>query len=167
MVTSMLSEEHIPSRGILWDFKRHVAPRLIKLCCPNASVQLGRKDQYEAERRNFVDLCQHHPPTKVGHCSWSLLTCGEDRKCAAQQHPPHCTIVPNQFVSGRMGDRFAFAGNLTDAPVPERIKQIREGPMTTAGQAFLFAGEVLCLSFAVIALVYFAERLRSDFLDKP
>jgi len=39
--------------------------------------------------------------------------------------------------------------------------------MTTAGQAFLFAGEVLCLSFAVIALVYFAERLRSDFLDKP
>ena len=66
-----------------------------------------------------------------------------------------------------MGDRFAFAGNLTDAPVPERIKQIREGPMTTAGQAFLFAGEVFCLSFAVIALVYFAERLRTDFLDKP
>jgi hypothetical protein len=94
-----------------------------------------------------------------------LLTCGEDRRCAAQQHPPHCTIVPNQFVSGRMGDRFAFAGNLTDAPVPERIKQIREGPMTTAGQAFLFAGEVFCLSFALIALVYFAERLRSDFLD--
>jgi hypothetical protein len=66
-----------------------------------------------------------------------------------------------------MGDRFAFAGNLTDAPVPERIKQIREGPMTTAGQAFLFAGYLFCLSFAVIALVYFAERLRSDFLDKP
>src|SRR5665647_1201698 len=127
MVTSMLSEEHIPSRGILWDFKRHVAPRLIKLCCPNASVQLGRKDQYEAERRNFVDLCQHHPPTKVGHCSWSLLTCGEDLKCAAQQHLPHCTIAPNQFVSGRMGDRLAFAGNLTDAPLPERIKQSKGG----------------------------------------
>jgi hypothetical protein len=66
-----------------------------------------------------------------------------------------------------MGDRFPFAGNLTDAPVPERIKQIREGPMTTAGQAFLFAGYLFCLSFAVIALVYFADRLRSDFLGKP
>ena len=39
--------------------------------------------------------------------------------------------------------------------------------MTVAGQAFLFAGEVLCLSFALIALVYFADRLRSDLLGKP
>ena len=39
--------------------------------------------------------------------------------------------------------------------------------MTIAGQAFLFAGEVLCLSFALIALVYFADRLRSDLLGKP
>ena len=39
--------------------------------------------------------------------------------------------------------------------------------MTTAGQAFLFAGELFCLSFAAIALVYFADRLRSDFLGKP
>jgi len=39
--------------------------------------------------------------------------------------------------------------------------------MTNAGQAFLFAGYLLCLSFAVIALVYFADRLRSDFLGKP
>ena len=38
--------------------------------------------------------------------------------------------------------------------------------MTTAGQAFLFAGELFCLSFALIALVYFADRLRSDFLGK-
>jgi len=38
--------------------------------------------------------------------------------------------------------------------------------MTTAGQAFLFAGEVLCLVFAMIALIYFADRLRSDFLGK-
>jgi hypothetical protein len=51
--------------------------------------------------------------------------------------------------------------------VPERKKQIREGPMTAAGQAFLFAGEVFCLLFALIALIYFAERLRTDFLDKP
>ena len=39
--------------------------------------------------------------------------------------------------------------------------------MTNAGQAFLFAGYLFCLSFAVIALVYFADRLRSDFLGKP
>ncbi len=39
--------------------------------------------------------------------------------------------------------------------------------MTTAGQAFLFVGEMLCLSFAAIALVYFADKLRSDFLGKP
>ncbi len=38
--------------------------------------------------------------------------------------------------------------------------------MTTAGQALLLAGEVFSLSFAVIAMFYFAERLRSDFLDK-
>ena len=38
--------------------------------------------------------------------------------------------------------------------------------MTTAGQAFLFAGELFCLSFALIPLVYFSDRLRSDFLGK-
>jgi hypothetical protein len=64
-------------------------------------------------------------------------------------------------------DKIEFAGNLANAPVPERTKQIREGPMTTAGQAFLFAGELFCLSFALIALIYFADKLRSDFLGKP
>jgi hypothetical protein len=38
--------------------------------------------------------------------------------------------------------------------------------MTTAGQDFLFAVALFCLPFAAIALVYFAERLRSDFLSK-
>jgi hypothetical protein len=38
--------------------------------------------------------------------------------------------------------------------------------MTTAGQAFLFAAELFCLPFAAIALVYYAEKLRSDFLRK-
>ena len=38
--------------------------------------------------------------------------------------------------------------------------------MTPAGQAFPFAGVLFCLSFAAIALLYFAERLRSDFLGK-
>jgi len=36
--------------------------------------------------------------------------------------------------------------------------------MTTAGQALLFAGEASCLTFAAIALVYFADRVRSDIL---
>ena len=39
--------------------------------------------------------------------------------------------------------------------------------MTTAGQALLSAGELLCLSFAAIALLYFADGLRSGFLGKP
>jgi hypothetical protein len=39
--------------------------------------------------------------------------------------------------------------------------------MTSAAQAFLSAGELFCLSFAAIALFYFADRLRSDFLGKP
>jgi hypothetical protein len=38
--------------------------------------------------------------------------------------------------------------------------------MTTVGQAFLFAGELFCLSFAAIALFYYADRLRSEFLGK-
>jgi hypothetical protein len=38
--------------------------------------------------------------------------------------------------------------------------------MITAGQALLFVGEVFCLAFAAIASVYFADRLRSDFLRK-
>ena len=38
--------------------------------------------------------------------------------------------------------------------------------MTTiaAVQVLLFAGEVICLLFAVIAMMYFADRLRSDIL---
>jgi hypothetical protein len=36
--------------------------------------------------------------------------------------------------------------------------------MTTAGQALLFAGEFVCLLFAAIAMMYFADRLRSDVL---
>jgi hypothetical protein len=39
--------------------------------------------------------------------------------------------------------------------------------MTNAALAFLSAGELLCLSFAAIALFYFADRLRSGFLGKP
>jgi hypothetical protein len=39
--------------------------------------------------------------------------------------------------------------------------------MTNAAQAFLSAGELLCLSFAAIALFYYADRLRSDLLGKP
>jgi hypothetical protein len=55
-----------------------------------------------------------------------------------------------------------------DAPAPQNTnKQTREGAMTTVGQALLFAGEGLCLTFAAIALVYFADRVRSDFLGKP
>ena len=38
--------------------------------------------------------------------------------------------------------------------------------MTTAGQAFLSVVEVFCLTFATITSVYFADRLRSDFLKK-
>ena len=38
--------------------------------------------------------------------------------------------------------------------------------MTTAGQEFLFAAGLVCLPFAAIALVYYAEKLRSDFLSK-
>jgi hypothetical protein len=38
--------------------------------------------------------------------------------------------------------------------------------MTTAGQDFLFAAELFCLPFAAIAMVYYAEKLRSDFLSK-
>ena len=52
------------------------------------------------------------------------------------------------------------------AGTSEQTKQIREGPMTTAGQALLFASEAFCLTFAAIALVYFADRVRSDFLRK-
>jgi hypothetical protein len=37
--------------------------------------------------------------------------------------------------------------------------------MTTAGQAFLFAGEFACLLFAAIAMMYFADQLRSDVLE--
>jgi hypothetical protein len=36
--------------------------------------------------------------------------------------------------------------------------------MTDAGQAFLFAGGFFCLLSAGIAMIYYAERLRSDFL---
>jgi len=56
----------------------------------------------------------------------------------------------------------AFAG------IPgERIKQSREGRMTVAGQAFLFTGELFLLSFAAIFVVWFADRLRRNFIGKP
>jgi hypothetical protein len=39
--------------------------------------------------------------------------------------------------------------------------------MTTAAQAFLLIGGLFCLSFAAIYVLWFAERLRSNFLGKP
>ena len=48
--------------------------------------------------------------------------------------------------------------------------QMREAPMTTGAQALLFAGEFICLLFAAIVMMYFADRLRSDVLkslDEP
>jgi hypothetical protein len=39
----MLSEEHIPSRRILWDFKRHVAPRLISYVVTTPPLVLDEK----------------------------------------------------------------------------------------------------------------------------
>jgi len=55
------------------------------------------------------------------------------------------------------------------APVStgERIKQSREGCMTVAGQAFLLTGELFLLSFAAIFVIWFADRLRRDFIGKP
>jgi hypothetical protein len=38
--------------------------------------------------------------------------------------------------------------------------------MSNAAQAFLFSGEVFVLSFVAIFLVWFADRLRSNFLGK-
>ena len=37
--------------------------------------------------------------------------------------------------------------------------------MTTAGQTFLSAGVLFCLSFAAVALVFFADKLRSGLLE--
>lgn len=37
--------------------------------------------------------------------------------------------------------------------------------MTEAGQAFAMAGGFVCLLFATIAMIYYADRLRSDFLE--
>jgi len=46
--------------------------------------------------------------------------------------------------------------------------QTMEGrPMTTAGQAFLFTGELFFLSFAAILVIWFADKLRSNFFGKP
>jgi hypothetical protein len=42
----------------------------------------------------------------------------------------------------------------------------REKAMTPAAQAFLLTGELFCLSFAAIFVVWFADRLRSNFLGK-
>jgi hypothetical protein len=39
--------------------------------------------------------------------------------------------------------------------------------MTTAGQAFLFTGELFFLSFAAILVIWFADKLRSNFFGKP
>jgi hypothetical protein len=38
--------------------------------------------------------------------------------------------------------------------------------MANAMQAYLFTGELFCLSFAAIFLFWLAERLRSGFLAK-
>lgn len=57
------------------------------------------------------------------------------------------------------------SGRRKSTLLPERVKQMREVPMTAAGQAFLFAGVLLVLPLAVIPLIYFADRLRSDFLQ--
>jgi hypothetical protein len=48
-----------------------------------------------------------------------------------------------------------------------RIKQTTEGSMTPEMHAFIFTGEVFCLSFVAIVLVWFADRLRSGFLGRP
>jgi hypothetical protein len=39
--------------------------------------------------------------------------------------------------------------------------------MTSAAQAFLFTGGLFCLSFAAIFVIWFADRLRSNFTGKP
>jgi hypothetical protein len=39
--------------------------------------------------------------------------------------------------------------------------------MTVAGQAFLLTGELFLLSFAAIFVIWFADRLRRDFIGKP
>ena len=39
--------------------------------------------------------------------------------------------------------------------------------MTVAGQAFLFTGELFLLSFAAIFVIWFADRLRRNFIGKP
>jgi hypothetical protein len=38
--------------------------------------------------------------------------------------------------------------------------------MTAGEQGLVFAGEFICLLFAVIAMIYFADRLRSDVLRR-
>ena len=39
--------------------------------------------------------------------------------------------------------------------------------MTVAGQAFLLTGELFLLSFAAIFVIWFADRLRRNFIGKP
>jgi hypothetical protein len=39
--------------------------------------------------------------------------------------------------------------------------------MTSAAQAFLLTGALFCLSFAAIFVMWFADRLRSNFRGKP
>jgi len=43
---------------------------------------------------------------------------------------------------------------------------MREGPMTTAAQGLVFVSEFICLLFSTIAMMYFADRLRSDVLKR-
>jgi len=76
---------------------------------------------------------------------------------ARAQHFSHCSIVSNQFAC-------------LAAVVQGQADQIREAPMSTGAQALLFAGEFICLLFAAIVMMYFADRLRSDVLkslDEP
>ena len=76
---------------------------------------------------------------------------------ARAQHFSHCSIVSNQFACRA-------------AVVQGEVDQMREAPMSTGAQALLFAGEFICLLFAAIVMMYFADRLRSDVLkslDEP
>jgi hypothetical protein len=46
-------------------------------------------------------------------------------------------------------------------------KAIKGGTHDGCGQAFLFTGELFLLSFAAIFVIWFADRLRRNFIGKP
>jgi len=49
----------------------------------------------------------------------------------------------------------------------DKPSTVEEAIMTNAGQAFLLAAEVFCLSFFGIFLFWFADRLRGGSARKP